>query len=241
MGIIKISLYQRQIGQQSLNLATIKKLSAQRSDFLLLPEYFYADANTSWDTMQSKQDFANDWVMKLADSYRGVLIAPSLLHMEGKQTVLSAAVISDAQIVDRYYKQKLEKDESKLAQCGTELPAFILGGQRFAILMGKEIYDKSIQTQLLEQQIKLVFLAGQLPAPKADIAVEMQKDEDKLIQIAAKCDLHIVRSCATGSLMGKALSGRSVVVNAQGVSWRVAAQEDQNELLKTVMINLKTL
>lgn len=239
MGIIKITIFQKNLNE-GINLSTIKKLSSLKSDFLLLPEYFYSDNNsTSFNNLKDKYLFTTDWLCKLDETYKGVVIGGSMIREINGHAMISAPVLSEGQIVDWYNKQTLSKKESSHAKKGTELSSFILGGQRFAIVLGEEIYNKTILNQINEDGIKLVFSLSMIPDPKGDF--NLDEDEEKISNIAKENNLHILRSCPVGEFMGSPLCGRSIAVNPTGVSWRISKEEVHSELLKTVMINVNTL
>ncbi len=64
------------------------------------------------------------------------------------------------------------------------------------------------------------------------------EDEEQILKPAAEHGLYIMRCCGTGQLFGKAIRGRSLVASPTGVTWRVAPQEADQELLKTILVNV---
>ena len=239
MGIIKITIFQKNLCD-GINLSIIKKLSAIKSDFLLLPEYFYSDAAVdSFASLKDKYNFSADWLGKLDESSRGIVIGGSMVYEhEGVKSIV-APVLSDGAIVDKYSKQILTKPEAAYATAGNMLSTFILGGQRFAVVLGDEIYHPQIQEQLKADKISLVFSLSMIF--ESDKLITAEEDEQRISEIAKTNGLNILRCCSVGTFMGKKLQGRSLAVNPDGVSWRTSQDEESRELIKTVMINVNTL
>ena len=220
----------------------LKKLAALKSDFLLLPEYFYADKNSeSYKHLRDKNQYTRDWLSKLNDAYRGVVIAGSLIREEEGSARISAPVLSGGEIVDWYDKRDLNSQEKEVAEQGSESATFILGGQRFAILLGDEIYNSEYVAQLAENGIKLIFVLALLNGSSPSDPEDVKKEEERIAQLAREHQIHFVRCCSTGSFMGKPVHGRSLVAGPNGITWRISPEEENTELLKTIMLNIRTM
>lgn len=220
----------------------LKRLAALKSDFLLLPEYFYADKNSaSFKQLREKNQYTKDWLTKLNDAYRGVVIAGSLFREEEGFAHISAPVLSGGEIVDWYDKRELSNPEQEVARQGSESSTFILGGQRFAVLLGDEIYNAGYVAQLAENDIKLIFVLALLNGASPSDAEAIKADEERIADLAREHQIHFVRCCSTGTFMGKPVHGRSLVAGPSGITWRISPEEEGTELLKTIMLNIRTL
>jgi len=236
MGIVRVSIYQKALNE-GLNLTILKKLSALKSDFLLLPEYFYADQGVrDQKALIDKSQYALDWLLKLNETYKGVILAGGVARdseREG-QRYFSAPVVYDGQLVDYYDKRRLSPAEASFGEPAPEEhpSVFILGGYRFGVLAGADAADPERLKLLAKQGVRILFLLSSGP--------EFQKSSriDGLMEASREHDLYISLCCATGSLLGDPASGRSLVITPAGVSWRVSEQESDKEILKTVLVNV---
>lgn len=232
MGIVKVSIFQKSL-QDGLNLATYKKIAALKSDFLLLPEYFFADQSArDLRSLADKSMFAHDWLLKLGDAYKGIILGGSILRKTKEGLFASAPIVSDGAIVDYYDKRLLSADEQKILTPGDGPGVFILGGFRFGVLLGGETSNPAHIAELAAQGIRIIFIMD------TRSAFDEAEDEEQLLKPAAEHGLYITRCCGTGQLFGGTIRGRSLVASPTGISWRVAPQECEQEILKTILVNM---
>jgi len=238
MGIIRISIFQKSL-PEGLNLGTLKKLASVKSDFLLLPEYFFADS-TLKDHREAleKSQHAVDWLLKLNESYKGIIIGGSVIRKEGDRYFNASPIISDGLVVDWYRKRNLMEREQALMSPGTETGIFILGGQRFAVLICADVLKPEYFEELHQAGIKLVFTVMNSPYREETPEVKHARDEELFLKPARKYGMYIAKCCSAGSIFGHRVQGRSLVATPTGISWRVAPQEEDQEILKTVMIHV---
>jgi predicted amidohydrolase len=239
MGVIKVSIYQKSL-PEGLNLSIYKKLSALKSDFLVFPEYFYADNSTKdLASLADKSQYATDWLLKLNDAYKGIIIGGSIVRWEDENHhTASTPIVYGGNVVDWYKKRNLNSAESAFLLPGTESGIFTLGGQRFGVFLGTDITSENALSELAAQGIKLVFSLHASYKKEESQDEKNARDEMMFVKPAAEHGLHIVKCSATGQLMGQNLQGRSMVVSPTGISWRVAPHEENNEIITTVMLNL---
>ena len=234
MGILRISIFQKNLNER-LNPSTLKELSRLKSDFLLLPEYFYADTSvTDHRTLLDAQERARNWLLNLSKSYKGSIIGGTLVYDKEEGSRIGIPIIRNAQIVDWYDKHKLDSTEKKIASAGSGEGIFILGGVRFAAVIYKDITQKGFWEKLAKEEIKLLFVLASFegPAPHKEI-------KEKLLPIAKKYATNIVLCCAVGKSFQfpKALAGCSAVLTPYGLSWQISPEEENKQFLKTVMLN----
>ncbi len=238
MGIIKVSLFQKSLSE-GLNLSMYKRLAALKSDFLIFPEYFYADSSVrDYNTLLDKSQYALDWLLKLNDSYKGVIIGGSVLIKEDDTIYNATPIISEGAIVDWYRKRKLNEGERELVSPGKEPGIFILRGHRFAVLVNGDVLEPGHFKEIADAGIHLVFSVMNSPALEESMEEKHARDEELFCKPARDYNLYIAKCASTGSLMEQPLQGRSLVVTPSGISWRVSQNEEKTEILKTVMLNV---
>lgn len=232
MGIVRVSIYQKTL-TDGLNLTILKKLAALKSDFLLLPEYFFADASVrDFKGLFDKSPFALDWLLKLNESYKGVIIGGAMHSASSEGSIIGSPVVYDGQIVDWYAKRNLSPAESSLARAGSENNPFILAGFRFCTLAGADAQDEAAWQAIIEQGVKLIFVLS------SDNSFAEEALTDQLLARARQHGLYIAVCCGAGALLGQPASGRSMALTPAGISWRVSPGEKDREILKTVLVNV---
>lgn len=236
MGLVKVTIFQKLL-PDGLNLTTFKKLAAVKSDFLLLPEYFYADASVKDPRdLKEKTKFALDWLLKLNNSYRGVIIGGSVVLEENGRLYNATPVISGGQIVDWYRKRNLTENEKKFITPGTDAGIFMLGGHRFGVLICNDVRHRPYLDELAGQDVRLVFSVFNSPYREETIEEKYMRDEELFCTPARENGQCIAKCCSTGEIMGHRLQGRSLVATPRGISWRVPPAEEDRQILKTVII-----
>lgn len=236
MGIFKVSIFQKSL-PNGLNLSIYKKLASLKSDFLIMPEFFYADSSLGCvkDAMERGQ-YALDWLLKLNDSYSGVIIGGSIFHREAEACYSAVPIISEGQVVDWYRKRALDKEETPFVTPGNEPGIYLMRGQRFGVLIGKDALNVDYYKELADQGIRLIFSISNF-TPETLNGSSLEEWEDEVfVKPARDHQLNIIKTCSTGTLFGQSLIGRSMVITPNGITWRVSANETDQEILKTVMI-----
>ena len=230
--MLKVTIYQKSLGE-ALDQATLKKLAAVRSDFLVLPEHFsgtasavVAGANGGPPTSQ-----ALDWLLRLSDVYRGVIVGGAMALVEGDTTTVACPIVSGGSLIDWYRKRVLAGHEKKVSP-GAEAGVFILAGHRFGVLVGQDLCNRDLLVELAQMGIRIIF---------APVAFREAEDwHPSLLQgTARELGLYIACCSGAGDLNGARIAGQSMMVTPDGVSWRVSEPEAGREIIKTVMFAMK--
>lgn len=239
MGIIKVSIFQKFL-PEGLTLTTYKKLSVLKSDFLILPEYFFADGSLKdHKEAAEKSQLAVEWLQKLNEVYKGIIIGGSVIRKEGDVYYNMAPVISEGIVVDWYKKRRLMEGEAKFIAPGTDPGVFILRNQRFSVLICADVLEKRHFQEISEMGIKLVFSVMNSPYREETQEEKFARDEDIFGRPAREYGMHIIKCCSAGTIFGRRLQGRSLVAAPSGISWRVSVAEEDKEILKTVTIDVR--
>ncbi|MDH5654355.1 MAG: hypothetical protein OEZ34_00470 [Spirochaetia bacterium] len=235
MGIVKVTVFQKSL-HEGPGLATVKKLSGIKSNFLIFPEFFFSDDKTAdYRKLEDKSSFALDWLLKLNESYKGIIIGGTMFYAENGQKYIATPIITGGEVIDWYKKRKLKPEEGDGVLAGEDCGEYILGGHRFSILSGEEVYDPALIHEIAEKGIHFVIAVSNSYRSSPDSS---QSDEDNFCQPAKQHGISFVKCAASGSFLGKELQGRSLAVAPSGISWRVSESEEQSELIKTVLINI---
>ncbi len=237
VGLVKISIFQKAISEP-LGPSTLKKLHGLKSDFLVLPEYLFADASVANHANGLEKSKATlEWLQKLSDSYKGIIIGGSVMLEEDGNIYNATPIVSDSKVVDFYRKRNLTENEKKQKlAAGTEPGVFILGGFRFGVLICADVLNPALIDELAGMGVKLIFAVMNSPYRQETPEDKKARDESLFCAPAAKHNLVIAKCCGVGTTFGHRIQGRSLVVTPNGISWRVSPGEEDKEVLKTVMV-----
>lgn len=232
MGIVRVSIYQKRL-PDALNVTVLKKLAALKSDFLLFPEYFFADQSVrDLRAALDRSQVALDWLLKLSEAYRGVILGGLMSFQENGSRYCATPIIQGSQVIDWYRKRRLSQTETPLATPGDEPGVYILGGFRFSVLAGAEANSESYWKELNEQGMKLAFVLTSGPEFDADDAI------NRLLELSRQHGISIAICSGAGQSAGLQAGGRSMVLTPAGITWRTSQQERDMEILKTALINV---
>lgn len=237
MGLVKVTIFQKYL-PDGLNLTTFKKLSSVKSDFLLLPEYFFADSSVKDPRdLKDKSQFALDWLLKLNSAYRGVIIGGSVVLEEDGILYNATPIIADGQVVDWYRKRNLTENEKPYVKPGHDAGIFMLGGHRFGVLICNDVRERAFFDELANQDVRLIFSVLNSPYRQESIEEKYTRDEELFILPARENNQSIAKCCSAGEILGHPVQGRSLVATPTGISWRVPPNEESEQILKTIIIH----
>ncbi|EQA64453.1 amidohydrolase [Leptospira alexanderi] len=233
MASAKVTLFQKHINRPVSNDQKLK-LSKEKSDFLLLPEYFpFYDLSSTPEKLSEKSKILSDELLQISEYYKGVIIGGSMFRKDGfGKLKISVPIIQDVVVVDWYDKRELSSEEN-VASPGDAETIFIMGGFRFGVVAGKEIRSSERLEELKSQNVNLLFHIDSVSEPDFTHA----QDLERYAKLSAEYGIFIARVSGVGSSLGRAGVGRSLLSTSSGVNWKVAESEKDKEVIKTVTIN----
>ncbi|RHX84280.1 amidohydrolase [Leptospira stimsonii] len=233
MASAKVTLFQKHLNQPITNEQK-SKLAKEKSDFLLLPEYFpFYNSSSTPEGSSEKAKALTDELLQISEYYKGVIIGGSIFRKDdsGKMK-LSVPIIQSVVVVDWYEKHELLPVE-KPALTGESETIFIMSGFRFGIVTGKEIENPKRLEELRSQNVNLLFHIDSVLEADSTHA----QDLERYAKLSAQSGIFIARVSGVGSALGRVGVGRSLLSTASGVNWKVAESEKDKEVIKTVTIN----
>ncbi|MCG6168817.1 carbon-nitrogen hydrolase family protein [Leptospira sanjuanensis] len=233
MASAKVTLFQKQIHKPVSNDQK-SKLSKEKSDFLLLPEYFpFYDSSAAPEKLSEYAKRYSDELLQISEYYKGVIIGGSMFRKdEGGKPKISIPIVQNVVVVDWYDKRELFPEESA-AVAGDGETIFIMGGFRFGIVAGKEIFNEARFEELKSQNVNLLFHIDSVLESDSTHA----QDLERYAKLSSRHGIFIARVSGVGSALGRNGVGRSLLSTSSGVNWKVAESEKDKEVIKTVTIN----
>lgn len=237
MNIIKITVFQKNINTD-ISRDQRQKLISQKSDFLILPRFFPTIAKITEKSSISNYKIYVDKLLEISEYYKGIIIGGTILREVNGKLYESCPIIQDINVIDWYDARVPEKMGDLSISAGESESIFILGGVRFAILIGNESKNENFLSHIQSEKVDLLFNSSLIYSSDSEPA-EYQRDLDLYSEFSKNYSLNIVRSSGIGKLFNnKELSGRSFYSSNTGVKWKVASFENENEIIKTVNINV---
>ncbi|WP_061241704.1 hypothetical protein [Leptospira interrogans] len=233
MASAKVTLFQKHINRPVSNEQK-SKLSKEKSDFLLLPEFFpFYDLYSSPENLSDKSKILSDELLQISEYYKGIIIGGSMFRKDSSGVLrIGVPIVQDLMVVDWYDKRELFPEENS-ASAGDSETIFIMGGFRFGIVAGKEIQNPQRLKELKSQNVNLLF--------HVDFTLESDsthaQDLERYAKLSSEYDIFIARIGGVGSALGRNCVGRSLLSTFSGINWKVAESEKDKEVVKTVMIN----
>ncbi|PJZ40054.1 amidohydrolase [Leptospira kmetyi] len=233
MASAKVTLFQKQINQP-VSSDQKSKLSKEKSDFLLLPEYFpLYDSSSTPEKLADKSKALSDELLQISEYYKGVIIGGSIFRKDDSGKLrISVPIVQNVVVVDWYDKRELSPEEKK-AVPGDAETIFIMGGFRFGIVAGNEIKNPARLEELKSQNVNLLFHIDSVLESDSSHA----QDLERYAKLSSQFDIFIARVGGVGSALGRKGIGRSLLSTSSGVNWKVAESEKDKEVIKTVTIN----
>ncbi|MFN3605496.1 MAG: carbon-nitrogen hydrolase family protein [Leptonema sp. (in: bacteria)] len=238
MPILKVTIFQKNLNE-GLNLNLIKKLSSLDSDFLVFPEYFLVDLSVkTYDDLKNRSKPAIEWLTKLSNSYKGIIIGGSLIKEDQGKFYNSCPVVYKGDVIDWYSKRELTEEESKYLTPGLESGIFILNGIRFGVLICNDVNNHQLLKELHENSVSLIFVIVASLKKEETIETKYKRDEELFLNPAKKYHQTIIKCSSVGNIFKKPLQGRSLLATPLGIPWRVSPEEEDKEILKTLVISI---
>jgi predicted amidohydrolase len=235
MANIKVIIFQKNINTDLTKDQKLKIASA-KADFLILPRYFPYFEKAS-DGIHQKESYYLDKILEISEYHKGVVIGGSIIRKIEGSIVESIPIVKDVTLVDYYnYRSGTTIGDLKiLPQDGDSI--YILNGARFSILPGEDILNPNNMEILKKEKIELVFNPND-SYNSTDEFTTYQKDLKKFFEYSQMYNFNIIRTCGTGKINGKELTGRSFYTSQTGVKWKLGENENQLDIIKTVNVNI---
>ncbi len=238
MSLIKVTIMQKNL-KEGLNINLFKKLAPLKSDILVFPEYFFVDNSCRKpENLLEKSKHALDWLLKLNQSYKGIIVGGSIIREDKGKLFNASPIIIDGKVVDWYCKRELTDEEKKYLTPGNGAGIFMLRYIRFGVLICNDIKKREYLDELKQDDVRLVFVLVASPKKKETIEEKFKRDEELFLKPARENNQIIIKCAAVGEIMSKPLQGRSLMVTKEGVAWRVRPDDEDQEIIKNLMVEL---
>ncbi len=240
---VSIALYQKR-SDGVFELDKIEKTLGKRFDFVCLPEYCFISPDA-----QSQLDTARDLkrnlgiLAELSIRLDTVLIGGSVVEEENGKFYNVCSIFDRGRLAGKYRKVNLYRREAgKGISTGNRYEVFEVGNVRVGLLICADVLYPQPYRMLAELKPDIIFVPTTSPF-RADDRVEAKenRDSDYFRAGGETTSAFVAKCCATGSLLGGRLQGRSLIAAPWGILKRVPFEDEDKELILTAELDLEEL
>lgn len=230
MAVIKIAIYQKNLHKR-FTQEEISKVQQSKAQFLLLPEGFphFFQSESPKDGTKHEKEY-QDHLLEISEKFPGVILGGSHYRNNENGNLVSALpILQSLVLVDFYEKKSPNPIREEAVTTGVTESIFIMGGLRFGLLLGEDLFNESIWSEFQNEKIEIIF---HLDTTNQNKSYEEDLNDYELL--AKEKNIHIVRVC--GPTDGKA--ARSLYASPSGINWKVGKLEEDKEVFKTLSVNV---
>ncbi|HXF49257.1 MAG TPA: carbon-nitrogen hydrolase family protein [Verrucomicrobiae bacterium] len=240
---IRLALYQKQ-SDGVFDLDKIEKAIGRGFDFVCLPEYCFIplDARSQLDTAKDLNRNL-EILAQLSVRLETVLIGGSMVEEERGKFYNVCNIFDRGRFIGKYRKVNLYRREAgKGISTGNRYEVFEIGGVRVGLLICADVLFPESYKMLAGQRPDVVFVPTTSPY-RADDSIEAKekRDSDYFLAGAKTTLAYVAKCCATGSLLGGRLQGRTLVAAPWGIVKRVPFPDENKEFFLTAELDLEEL
>lgn len=236
---VRVAVWQLAAGRMPAP-AERKRLREIAPDVVVLPEYFAVDGVPPPRT-SVQFDRNIDWLRALAVELNGVVVGGSIMEKEGKDFFNTCFVFDRRMHVGFYRKANPTARELGAGIAPGPGPRILRGGGlSIGVLVCADVLAPGAFEAMRGADIVAVPTSSP-HLPEDTLEAKARRDQEIFVAGARASGAYVVKSCATGSLAGHRLQGRSLVAAPWGVLDRVPPEGEDSEALLVVDLSLGEL
>jgi len=242
--MIRVVICQLPIGQEGLTLRQKLEIIKRGPDFVCLPEYFLMPRDsTDYSRFALAYDRNVEYLAKLSKDLNTTLIGGSIVMKTDSNMCNTSFVHRKGFRIGNYRKvfptvSEMEKGISP----GDTFSSWMIDGARIGILICADVLHPECFEEMEKQQVDIIFVPTTSPfRPDDTLESRKKRDEGIYVRAAQTSKSYIVKTCATGSIFGKKLQGRSLVAAPWGLLWNVFPESESDSIIHTFDLNMDDL
>lgn len=231
---IKVALLQDRPGS-GIRQPFMDKLLAETPDILALPEYYFVAAgDNSVVASSSRCRKIIEELIELSSVFGCVLVGGSVVEHGNGGLYNRSYLLDSGQIIGFYDKiHPFDNEGRGLIKEGTEYKVFDVRGMRIGILICADVLYQGSFENIRGLRPDLIFVPTTSPyRPTESAGVKFARDRRIFAAGADRADSIIFKVCASGSIAGHRLQGRSLIASPGKILWRIEPEsEDRTALI----------
>jgi len=237
---IRLGLVQLEIGT-GITEELAEKLRELDADFICFPEYFFIE--TGFTTLlESAPNYDKDIrsLRSLSERTGAAVIGGSLVEQDTEKYYNTASIFKNGAETGKYRKIHLwgNQEKSYLAP-GEHFKVFEVNDIKIGVLICADaLFIESFEFYR-ENKVDIIFVPTTSPHKEGD-TMHSKYERDKKIWLAGAqtAGCHIVKVSGVGTIFGKKILGRSLVVSPEKIVFRNSIVNEEKEGIISVDLNL---
>jgi predicted amidohydrolase len=244
MTIVRVTICQLPIGQEGLTLRQKLEAIKRAPDFVCLPEYFLIPRGSEdYSRYALRYDRNVQYLARLSKDLNTTLIGGSIVMKNSGGMYNTSFVFRKGFRIGSYRKVfptvgEMEKGISS----GSTFSSWKIEGVRIGVLVCADVLHPECFEEMERQKADIIFVPTTSPFRPDDSSEEKTKrDECIFVKGADSAKSFIVKTCATGSIFGKRLQGRSLIASPWGILWSVFPESESKSIIHSYDLNIDDL
>ncbi len=232
--ILKIALLQDRPGS-GIRRPYMDKLIAEPPDILALPEYYFVETGDDSVVASSfrKEEIIEE-LRRFSSTLGCILVGGSMVEHVNGNLYNRSYLLDSGDIIGFYDKIHPYDNEGRgLIKEGMEYKVFEVRGIRIGILICADVLYRGSFDNLRGLRPDLIFVPTTSPyKPTESRGVKFARDRRIFADGAGRAGSIIFKVCASGSIAGHRLQGRSLIASPGKILWRIEPEfEDRTALI----------
>jgi predicted amidohydrolase len=242
--MIRVVICQLPVGQEGLTLRQKLDVIKRGPDFVCLPEYFLLPRDSiNYSCHALAYDRNVQYLARLSKDLNTTLIGGSIVMKTNSHMYNASFVFRKGYRVGGYRKVFPTVGEmEKGITPGDTFASWMIDGVRVGILICADVLHPECFEEMEKQQVDIIFVPTTSPYRADDTAESKKKrDESIFVRGAEISKSYVVKSCATGTIFGKRLHGRSLIAAPWGLLWNVFPESESDSVIHSFDLNIDNL
>lgn len=231
---LKIALLQDRPGS-GIRQQFMDTLISEHPDILALPEYYFvASEDKSVMASSFRRGKIIEELQKLSSALGCILVGGSIVeHVAGNS--YNRSYLLDSGLVAGFYDKihPYDNEGRGLIKEGIEYKVFEVRGIRIGLLICSDVLYRGSFENIRGLRPDLIFVPTTSPYRRNEsTTVKFARDRRIFARGAGRSNSIIFKVCASGSIAGHRLQGRSLIASPEKVLWRIEPEfEDKAALV----------
>ncbi len=242
--MIRVVICQLPVGQEGLTLRQKLEVIKRGPDLVCLPEYFLLPReSTNYSRHALEYDRNVQYLARLSKDLNTTLIGGSIAMKTNSHMYNTSFVFRKGYRVGSYRKvfPTVGEMEKGIAP-GDTFTSWKIDGVRVGILICADVLHPECFEEMAKQRVDIIFVPTTSPYRPDDTAESKKKrDEGIFVRGAEIAKSYIVKSCATGTIFGKKLQGRSLIAAPWGLLWNVFPESESDSVIHSFDLRIDDL